>query len=315
MQTPASSGFNLTRWYFYADAESTKQAAWSVDRDALYVVRFFVKNWSRESQLSTSGGASGSSWKLFKNLCGVLARSIERYTVRGVTMLHVAKMTDQIGVLAPLWSLDRLGWMDTDEGSWIIDLVIRADDDQTIFKPELGVWTAEVAKALAGAGYQSPSVHVMGIVTLHCGPSTSVCRLNTPQDSTPEITAEVESYWMGMPDLIRVTLPKAELDAGKTEPHTELLDPYVDWSTKRSCIGYGGAQYAIGLHDHIGLYGELKPIFECSGTKETILDDIAKAVPKAAATVAGFSTSQKIVVGIFVLAGFVIGVKWRRMRV
>ena len=310
MQTPASSGFNLTRWYFYAQAESTKQVAWSMDRDALYVVRFLVKNWSTEPRIP----ASDLAWRAFKPLCGVLARDIEQYMVRGVTVLRIAKTAENVGVLETVWGVPRLGWTDTDDASWIIDLVIRAGKDQTIFKPDLGMWSAQVASALAGLGLGTPSVQVMGIVTLHCGPSTSMCRLQDPEDSTPEITVEVESYWMGMPDLVTVTLPKSEIDAGKLEPNFNFSDEYRKWEP-RSCIGYGGAQFAVGLHDHIGLYGELKPVFECTGTKETILDDIKKAVPKAASAVAGLSTNQKLVIGIFVLAGFVAGARWRTMRV
>ena len=53
METPAS-GFNLTRWYLYADAQAVKSAAWSVDKDALYAVRFFVKNWSTQPRIESN---------------------------------------------------------------------------------------------------------------------------------------------------------------------------------------------------------------------------------------------------------------------
>ncbi|MEI8084423.1 MAG: hypothetical protein WCI74_21495 [Actinomycetes bacterium] len=339
MPSESTNVYDFTHWYSFAQAERNKLAYWQVDQGALYAVRFLVQNWITDASLPRTA----NMWGL-RDVGGALMADIADYNVRGITLMHAAPGATLAVMSAG--QITDMTQMQADAGTWVVDLVISATASSTVLWASNASWLAYVANVLGNMGYGTPNVSLMGVVTVHCSDNTSICRPFGVDDPNPAQTSQTEAFWLGMPDLFRGWIPKAKSDQIKAlakvnpnDPQIALLmkgsisslDAYND-SRVKQCVGLGGQQMAIGFHDHVGLDGDLIPIFKCSDggsgliTPDNVepgppavdpeLDDIPSPLTGEPAGFGGLlrlSTNQKLVLGVFVAAGFLIGHRLRRI--
>lgn len=317
MATTDSNVYDFNHWYVFAQAERTKLINWSVDKGAIYAVRFLIQNWITDESIPRTP----EMWNL-KDVSAALAFDIPDYNVKGVTLMHIAPgatlLTMQPGQMVDMTQAIA------DKGTWIVDVVFTATSDSNVLWAKNAQWIAYVSKALTKIGYSSPNVSLMGLMTVHCGPNASVCTLLGVDDPNPQQTQEVSSYWQSVPDMLRITLDD------KKEPHLTPLSIYNEWFPKL-CVGQDGLQVAVGFHDAVGSYGTLMPVCGCIGSGATQCNrktgpdvdphdtdlpppDELVNPPAGFASLGSMTTNQKLVLGAFVLGGFLLAMRWGRMR-
>jgi hypothetical protein len=222
---------------YFKEAQSSVYRGGSFDQNTILIVRFLVRNFFKK--LPTTGAAT-----FVRKAVACLSDDLDKYDVLGLT-IHKAKPLQSLQIEKRVSQPSVM----TDDGSWIVDLVVRsATDEKAWTNPE--VWNKHLVNALEGWAGFAPTVDVMGMVGLPLGFWDRISISN----ETIAHFKHVEAIWRRRRPVYLVQACSLEQQTNpdfKDPCPTVKNTPFnATGAYNKGLVGDDGLGFARGLADH-----------------------------------------------------------------